>query len=121
MGRENRINDPRFDTNTKRQEREAELTGIFEGLFAAKTADDWEQALFEVRVPAAKVHTIQEAFLHPQAKSREMLISIDDHPLGKKMKMAANPIKDAESSDSKIEYNRRLPSVNILRRSLRLY
>jgi len=103
VGREDLTHDPRFDTNTKRLEREAELTKIFEDIFATKTADEWERILFEVKVPAAKVHSIREAFLHPQAQAREMLISIDDHPLGKKMKLAANPIK-IQSPDDRIEY-----------------
>ena len=39
-----------------------------------------------------KVNNIEEAFMHPQAQARDMLTSFD-HPLGKKMKCAANPIK----------------------------
>jgi CoA:oxalate CoA-transferase len=103
VGREDLMNDARFDTNTKRQERHVELSRIFEETFIQKTADEWEKALLEVRVPATKVRNIREAFLHPQAQDREMLISIDDHPLGRKMKIAASPIKIASPED-RIEY-----------------
>jgi CoA:oxalate CoA-transferase len=103
VGREDLIHDPRFDTNTKRQGGETELTKVFEDAFATKTADEWERILLEIQVPAAKVNSIREAFLHPQAQARNMLISIDDHPLGKKMKLAGNPIK-IQSPDDRIEY-----------------
>ena len=103
MGLDHLINDPRYDTNTKRQQREVELTRIFEDAFLTKTADEWEKLLFAVKVPAAKVLSIREAFLHPQAQAREMLVSIADHPVGKKIKMPANPIK-ALSPESKVEY-----------------
>jgi CoA:oxalate CoA-transferase len=105
MGREDLENDPRFDTGPKRQGRADELTAIFEDIFIQRPADEWEKALIEVRVPATKVRTIREAFMHPQAQAREMLISIDDHPLGRKMNLAANPIK-IESPDDKIEYSK---------------
>jgi CoA:oxalate CoA-transferase len=103
MGLEHLINDPRYDTNTKRQQREVELTRIFEETFLTRTADEWEKILLAVKVPAAKVLSIREAFLHPQAQAREMLVSIADHPVGKKIKMPANPIKPL-SPESKVEY-----------------
>lgn len=97
------ITDPRYDTNTKRREKELELNEIFEAAFAKKTADEWVRRLFEVRVPAAKVHSIREAFLHPQAQHRQMLVSVENHPLGKKLKLAANPLK-VEDPESRVEY-----------------
>jgi crotonobetainyl-CoA:carnitine CoA-transferase CaiB-like acyl-CoA transferase len=103
MNLDHLINDPRYDTNTKRQEREVELTKIFEDAFAMKPADEWVRRLFEVKVPAAKVHNIREAFEHPQSQHRKMLVSFDKHPLGKKIKLAANPLK-VENPASQVQY-----------------
>jgi CoA:oxalate CoA-transferase len=103
MGLDPLIEDPRFDSNTKRQQREVELTKIFEDAFLTKTADEWEKLLFAVKVPAAKVHTIREAFLHPQAQARNDLITFPDHPLGKKIKLPANPVRTL-SPDDQVDY-----------------
>ncbi len=105
MGRPELATDPRFDHITKRQERKDELTKIFEEMFREKTADEWEKILMDVRVPAAKIRTIREAFLHPQAQAREALFSIDDHPVGKRMRLGANPIKIG-APEEKIEYRK---------------
>ncbi|MFC1870059.1 CaiB/BaiF CoA transferase family protein [Chloroflexota bacterium] len=99
VGREDLLSEPRFETSTKRREQEEEISRIFEEVFATKTADEWEQILLGVKIPAAKVNTIKEAFEHPQAKARNMLISFD-HPLGQKMKFAANPIKVPSLADA---------------------
>jgi crotonobetainyl-CoA:carnitine CoA-transferase CaiB-like acyl-CoA transferase len=86
------MTDARFDTLGKRRENEDELSEILEQALQAKTAKEWEQLFFEAGVPAGKVNTVEEAFMHPQAQARNMLISFD-HPLGKKMKCAGNPLK----------------------------
>lgn len=92
IGREDLMTDSRFDTFWKRRDHEKELSQILEEVFQTKTAEEWEQMFFRARVPASKVNTIEEAFLHPQAQARNMLISFD-HGLGKKMKCAGNPLK----------------------------
>jgi len=92
ISREDLITDSRFDTLEKRREREDEVSQIIEKGILAKTAKEWEQLFFEAGVPAGKVNTIEEAFMHPQAQARNMLISFD-HPLGKKLQCAGNPLK----------------------------
>ena len=92
IGRGDLITDPRFDTVWQRREHENELTQVLEEVFQTKTAAEWEQLFFETEVPAAKVNTVEEAFLHPQAQARNMLISFD-HPFGRKLKCAGRPLK----------------------------
>ena len=92
IGREDLMTDAHFDTLEKRRENEDELSEILEQALQAKTAKEWEQLFLEAGVPAGKVNTVEEAFIHPQAQARNMLISFD-HPLGKKMKCAGNPLK----------------------------
>jgi len=98
VGREDLITDPRFSTLAMRREHEEEVSAIFEEALLAKTAKEWEQLFFEAGLPAGMVNTIEQAFLHPQAKARNMLVSVD-HPLGRKMKFAGNPVKMSATSD----------------------
>lgn len=102
VGREDLITDPHFDTVLKRREHEDGLNQILEEVFRAKTAEEWEQLFFEAKVPASKVNTVEEAFLHPQAQVRKMLISFD-HRLGKKMNCAGNPLKISDFKDQQYE------------------
>lgn len=92
IGREELITDSRFDTLEKRRQREDEVSQVIEAAILTKTAKEWERLLFEIGVPAGKVNTIEEAFRQPQAQAQNMLISFE-HPLGRKMKCAANPLK----------------------------
>lgn len=92
MRREELITDPRFNSLSKRQQHENEVAQVIEEALSTKTAKEWEQIFFKAGVPAGKVNTIEEAFQQSQTQARDMLISFD-HPLGKKMKCAGNPLK----------------------------
>lgn len=107
ISREDLMTDARFDTLEKRRENEGELSEVLEQALQAKTAKEWEQLFFEAGVPAGKVNTIEEAFMHPQAQARNMLISFD-HPLGKKMKSAGSALK---FSDTKIREYKPAPGI----------
>ncbi len=107
INREDLITDTRFDTLEKRQENEDELSEVLEQALQAKTAVEWEPLFLEAGVPAGKVNTIEEAFMHPQAQARNMLISFD-HPLGKKMKSAGTALK---FSATKIQEYKPAPGI----------
>ena len=92
IGREDLLTNPRFASLEQRQQHENEISQIIEEVLSTKTAKEWERIFFKAGVPAGKVNTLEEAFLHPQAQARNMLISFD-HPLGNKMKCAGNPLK----------------------------
>ena len=98
--KEKLITDPRFNSLSKRQQHENEVVQVIEEALLTKTAKEWEKIFFKVGVPAGKVNTIEEAFQHPQTQARDMLISFD-HPLGKKMKYAGNPLKLSNTKDQK--------------------
>ena len=91
IGREDLINDPRFNTLDKRRENEDEVSEIISEATKTKTGAEWEEISGEAGFPVGRVNNLEEAFMHPQAQAQQMLISFD-HPLGKKMQCAGNPI-----------------------------
>ena len=85
-------NDPRFDTNAKRQENVETITGLIEGMLLTKTADEWEKIFFDAKVPVGMVNNVAQAISHPQAIQRNMAIPIKQKD-GKEWTFAGNPIK----------------------------
>jgi crotonobetainyl-CoA:carnitine CoA-transferase CaiB-like acyl-CoA transferase len=58
----------------------------------AHDADEWQRRFVAAGSPGAKVTTIPEAFEHPHVALRNMLVSFD-HPVGRHLKVAGNPVK----------------------------
>jgi len=85
-------NDPRFITNAKRQENIEIISGLIEGMFLTKTAQEWEKIFSDADVPAGKVNNLAEAISHPQVLHRNMVVDIK-MPTGEVWKFAGNPIK----------------------------
>jgi len=85
-------NDPRFNTNSKRQENVETITGIIEGMLLTKTAQEWEKIFFDAKVPVGVVNNVAEAMAHPQVIQRDMAIAVKQ-PTGEEWMFAGNPIK----------------------------
>jgi len=85
-------NDPRFNTNSKRQENVEAITGLIEGMLTTKTAQEWEQIFFDAQVPAGVVNNVAQAISHPQVLHRNMVVTVKQ-PTGEEWKFAGNPIK----------------------------
>jgi len=85
-------NDPRFDTNAKRQESVETITGLIEGMLLTKTAHEWERIFFDAGVPVGVVNNVAQAISQPQALHRNMAVSIKQAD-GEEWKFAGNPIK----------------------------
>lgn len=92
-------NDPRFDTNSKRQENVEVITGLIEGVFLTKTAPEWEKIFFDAGVPAGMVNDVAQAISDPQVLHRNMVVSIEQ-PTGEEWKFSGNPIKIQGSSET---------------------
>lgn len=58
----------------------ADTTELIAEIIKTKTADEWEQALNENGVPAARVRRVDEAIAHPQIQSRTLMQPIDVVP-----------------------------------------
>ncbi len=85
-------NDPRFNTNAKRQENVEVITGLIEGMLVTKTAQEWEKIFFDAEIPVGTVNNLAQAISHPQVLHRNMVVSIEQST-GEKWKFAGNPIK----------------------------
>ncbi len=84
-------NDPRFATLALRQSNQPELEKVVEERFREGTAAQWADTLVAHGVPAARVNEIHEAFEHPQAKARGMLVKFTA-PNGRVFHAAASPL-----------------------------
>lgn len=84
--------DPQFNTNSKRAANIEVLTGLIEGMFLTKTAQEWEKVLFDAEVPVGVVNNVGQAVLHPQVLHRKMIVPIKQAH-GETWRFAGNPIK----------------------------
>ena len=91
-------NDPRFDTNAKRQENVEAITGIIEGMLLTKTAREWEKIFLDAGIPVGVVNNVAEAISEPQAIHRNMAVSIKQ-PTGEEWTFAGNPVKIRENPE----------------------
>ncbi|MFC1957732.1 CaiB/BaiF CoA transferase family protein [Chloroflexota bacterium] len=85
-------NDPRFSTNSKRQESVEVITGLIEGMLLTKTAQEWEKIFFGAGIPVGVVNNVAQAISQPQVLHRNMVVSVQQ-PTGEEWKFAGNPIK----------------------------
>ncbi|MHB8664070.1 MAG: CaiB/BaiF CoA transferase family protein [Acidimicrobiales bacterium] len=60
--------------------------------FAARTADEWEQALLAGPAAAAKCNTLEEWLGHEQARANGLLEDVDDPVLGR-VRLAGPPVR----------------------------
>ncbi|WP_439030582.1 CaiB/BaiF CoA transferase family protein [Gordonia terrae] len=70
--------DPRFATEPLRRTNEAELYSLVEPSFATRTADEWQELYYELKLPGATVLDLNGAFTHPQAIARGMRMCLPD-------------------------------------------
>ena len=84
--------DPRFATNSGRVADREELTQLIESVLIGKPTDYWVAFFDQAGVPAGPVHSIEEAFTHPQTLARGMVMETE-HPKAGRVKSVGNPIK----------------------------
>ncbi len=90
------VNDPRIANEALRRENEPYLNALVSEAMARETADEWQRRFVQLGIPGAKVVNIREAFEHPHVALRHMLVGFsDDHPLGRHIQVAGNPIRFA--------------------------
>jgi len=89
---------PDFADKSMRLKHVTRLTQILGEAFSKRTADEWAEALFEARVPAAKVLDVAEAVTQPIARMRKMVEEVEKPQTGNKVRMLGNPFKYPESA-----------------------
>ena len=87
--------DPRFETNTIRLANREQLEALIESELSKKTTEEWIEIFDTTGVPAGPVHSIEQAFSHPQAIAREMVVE-SVHPKAGPVKGVGFPIKFSE-------------------------
>jgi crotonobetainyl-CoA:carnitine CoA-transferase CaiB-like acyl-CoA transferase len=96
LGLEELIDDPRFETPTKRVENHRELSRLFQEKFLEKTSEEWIPLFQEARIPVGPIKTVPEALADEHAKAREMVVEVD-HPVIGRMKTLGVPVKFSET------------------------
>lgn len=91
VGREDLADDARFaDMDSRREHRDA-LCEILDGVFAARSSDEWMAAL-QGKVPAAPVKTLGDAIDNPFVAESGMIQPVQ-HPGGRELRFFANPLR----------------------------
>lgn len=85
-------NDPRFDTNPKRNINYAELRPMLAERFKQKTCSEWQQMFDDAGIPNGPINTVDKVLKNEQVLARDMIVEVD-HPTAGKMRIPGVPIK----------------------------
>ena len=91
-GREDLADDPRFASNTERLEHQKALIAELKDVFAARTVDEWVEALLAAGVPAGPIYDYAEALETDHVAARKMVQEIP-HPVEGSFKALGFPVK----------------------------
>lgn len=92
IGRPELATDPRFASGLDRLRHKAALFAELEAILAGDTTDAWVARLRAAGVPSGPVRTIDQAHASPQARAREMSVSLGEHD-GRERRAIGTPVK----------------------------
>lgn len=84
--------DPRFDSNTKRVARRADLISEVEKAFAGGSRDYWLARLAEIGVPAGAIRSIDDVYAWEQTLSQGLLADVE-HPTLGTIQLPGRPVR----------------------------
>jgi formyl-CoA transferase len=96
VGKDDWLNDPRFESNPKRVENRNILLPLIDELFAQKTCDEWMELLVSAAIPCGPVNNMEHLFADPQIAHRNMVNKIP-HPTIGTLALTGIPIKYSET------------------------
>jgi formyl-CoA transferase len=96
VGRNEWLDDPRFETNPNRVENRQVLLPLIEGLFAEKTCDEWMEIFVAASIPCGPVNNMEHLFEDAQLKHRNMIVDVP-HPTIDNLRLTGIPIKYSET------------------------
>ena len=99
VGREDLIDDPRFDTNAARMANRPGLVAELESALAARDTDDWVDALLQEGVPVGPIHDYRQVFEDPHTLARDMVVEVE-HPVEGTVRALGIPVKLSETPGS---------------------
>jgi formyl-CoA transferase len=97
IGREEWLQDPRFESNPARVEHREVLLPLIETVMAGKTCDEWLERFVEAAIPCGPVNNMQHLFADPQVLHRQMIAEVP-HPTIGTLRLAGIPIKYSETA-----------------------
>ena len=80
-------------------ENRPELVAELESALAARTTDEWVEALLEAGVPVGPIHDYKQVFEDPHTRAREMEVEVD-HPVEGKVPALGIPVKLSDTPGS---------------------
>jgi formyl-CoA transferase len=92
VGKEEWLEDPRFETNPKRVENRDAMLPLVAEVMAAKTCDEWMELFVEAAIPCGPVNDMEHLFSDPQVVHREMIAEVPHATIGT-LRLAGIPIK----------------------------
>jgi CoA:oxalate CoA-transferase len=92
IGRQELIDDPRFDTPGLRTRHYGDLEPILNQALRQKTTAEWLLEFDAIGLPCGPLNDIPHAAQQPQVKAREMLVDVE-HRDGFSLKIANTPVK----------------------------
>ena len=98
IGREDLLDDPRFESNDTRTQNASPLKREIEKALSGRKAHEWLDIIKKAGVPCGPINNIQQVVEDEQIVARNMIISAQD-PVAGAMKMAGNPIKLSDFED----------------------
>jgi CoA:oxalate CoA-transferase len=92
IGREDLIDDPRFDSPQLRNEHHAELEPVLSEALRPKTTAEWVREFDAIGLPCGPLNDIAQAAAQPQVRAREMLVPVR-HPKIGELPLPNTPVK----------------------------
>jgi CoA:oxalate CoA-transferase len=99
IGKEEYIDDERFDRNPKRFDNYKILRPLMAEVLMTKTTAQWQKIFDGIGVPNGPVNSIEMAVNDPQVIAREMIVEVD-HPVAGMTKVPGIAIKMSETPGS---------------------
>lgn len=84
--------DPRFITNSLRNENYQALRPILADRFMTKTAEEWQFMFDEAGIPCGPINTVDKVVKNEQVVAREMILEVE-HPVAGTTRIPGIPIK----------------------------
>jgi len=88
--------DPKFRTNSDRNQNRKELIDKLQAVFLTDTYQAWEERLVKAGIPVGAINNIAQVVEHPQVKARGAIVEMD-HPKAGKVKVVGVPVRFSET------------------------
>lgn len=99
-------NHPDYATNPARVKNREKLLPFIRDRIKQKTVQTWLEQLGAAKVPCGPVNSVAEAFAHPQAAARKMVVEMDHPDSADPIQLIANPVR---FSKTPVTYDRAPP------------